>query len=171
MGIEPERKFLLKDDSWKAGVSKKFPIAQAYLSKEPGRIVRIRQKGDEASITIKGTAPEGTIDTPEFEYEIPPSDAQDLLKLCLPGDITKTRHIVEYQGSTWEIDIFHGANTGLVMAEIEFKGDSRDFVAPPWLGQEVTDDKRYSNAYLSERPYSTWKDRPPGKFKPAGPAL
>lgn len=166
MGVEPERKFLVKDNSWMAAVEEKYPIAQAFLSKDAERIVRIRLMGDEAFLTVKGKAPAGTIETPEFEYEIPVNDAQDLMKLCLPGDITKTRHIVTFEGNKWEIDIFHGANSGLVMAEIEFKGEGRTFTPPPWLGEEVTQDRRYANSALSEKPYSTWEKPQAGKPKP-----
>lgn len=170
MGTEPERKFLLNDDSWKTAVVEKSRIVQAYLSKEPGRTVRIRIRDDEAFITIKGKAPEGTIDTPEFEYEIPLTDAEDLLKLCLPGVIEKVRHYVPFGGKTWEVDIFEGANKGLVMAEIELVHGRESFEKPAWAGTEVTHDKRFTNASLSERPYSTWKEKPPGKPRPAGPA-
>lgn len=170
MGTEPERKFLLNDDSWRSAVTGKSLIVQAYLSKEAGRTVRIRIADDEAFITIKGTAPKGTIDTPEFEYEIPLSDAKDLMKLCLPGAIEKVRHYVPFGGKTWEVDVFEGANKGLIVAEIELNHGTEAFEKPTWAGQEVTEDKRYTNASLSERPYSTWDQPLQGKFKPAGPA-
>lgn len=166
MGVEPERKFLLKDDSWKKDAARSYPIVQAYLSKDPERTVRVRITDDEAFITIKGQAPKGTIDTPEFEYEIPISDARELLKICLPGAISKTRHEVEHGGKTWEIDVFDDANKGLVLAEIELTHGAESFVLPPWAGTEVTHDMRYKNTYLSQNPYTTWPagDSPGKKF-------
>ena len=171
MGVEPERKFLVKDDSWKQAVTDSTVMSQAYLSKEEGRTVRVRLSGDEAFITIKGTPPEGTIDTPEYEYQIPKTDAEDLLKMCLPGEISKTRHYVEYAGKTWEIDVFNGSNKGLVIAEIELAHGQEAFEKPAWLGDEVTHDKKYKNAALSENPYSEWKKNPPVKINPPKPRL
>jgi adenylate cyclase len=166
MGTEPERKFLLANDDWKSAVTATYEITQAYLSKDPSRVVRIRSKGDHAYITVKGRAPEGTIDTPEFEYEIPKSDLPGLMALCLPGAITKTRHIVPFGGKNWEVDVFSGANTGLILAEIELNHGKEAFDLPPWAGTEITDDKRYSNAALSENPYSGWKKNPVTRNRP-----
>lgn len=162
MAIETERKFLLKDDSWTKDVEKKTLLVQAYLSKGSGRTVRVRIAGDEAFITIKGKAPaERPLDTPEFEYSIPPDDAKDLLKLCLPGEISKIRHHVRHEEHLWEIDVFQGANEGLIVAEIELKDADEAFSKPGWLGEEVTFDHRYKNAALSDKPFSAWGKNPP----------
>ncbi len=158
MGTETERKFLVLDDSWKDGVVASYDVTQGYISKDKNSTVRIRTKGDKGFVTIKGQAPaDRPLDTPEFEYEIPHQDALDLLKLCLPGAITKTRHIVEHAGHTWEIDVFGGLNAGLTVAEIELKNADEKFEKPSWLGEEVSFDHRYKNTALSEIPFSAWQ--------------
>ncbi len=162
MAFEIERKFLVKDDSWKNNVSAASDITQGYLSRDPARTVRIRRKGDEAFITIKGMAEtngNATPVVPEFEYAIPADDAAVLMALCLPGAVVKTRHLVEHDGKTWEVDVFHGDNAGLVMAEIELSSADEAFSLPPWAGQDVTGNHRFSNAALAEKPYKTW-DKP-----------
>lgn len=158
MGVEIERKFLLSDDSWRASVSETYSITQGYLSRDLACTVRIRRKGDDAYLTIKGQPQgnDGAPIVPEFEYAIPAGDADALLALCLPGAIVKTRHIVMHDGKRWEIDVFHGDNTGLVMAELELKSADETFTAPPWLGAEVTSDRRYANAALAEKPFKNW---------------
>lgn len=170
MGLEIERKFLLRDDSWKALVVSSHVIAQGYLSRDPERTVRIRRKDDDAYITIKGkpeTPAAGAAPAiPEFEYQIPTDEADRLLALCLPGRVQKTRHLVQHDGHTWEIDVFHGDNDGLVMAEIELGAADEAFTPPLWLGAEVTADRRYANAALAERPFKTW-DKPRGPRTPA----
>lgn len=169
MGVEIERKFLVSDDSWRTAVSERFIITQGYLSRDPARTVRIRRKGDEAFLTIKGL-PQGSVGTPEvpeFEYPIPVSDADKMLAQCLPGAISKTRHIVMHDGMRWEVDVFHGDNDGLIMAEIELQSATQPFSKPAWAGQDVTGDQRYSNAQLSQNPYKTWKNTPPGRLPPA----
>lgn len=160
MGVEIERKFLLKNDGWKNAVAESFDIVQGYLSRDPDRTLRVRRRGDQAFLTIKGRA--GKVEngqapvTPEFEYAIPPADADKLLALCLAGAIAKTRHIVLHEGHKWEIDVFHAENDGLVVAEIELQAPDEHFVAPGWLGADVTMDKRYSNSALSENPFKNW---------------
>lgn len=166
MATEAERKFLVKDDSWLSNIGSKKDIFQAYLSKEEGRTVRIRKAGDSAFLTIKGTAPEGSIGTPEFEYAIPAQDADDMLKLCLPGAIEKTRHYVEHDGKTWEVDIFHGDNEGLVMAEIELNYADEPFTKPAWAGEEVTFDPRFKNSSLASNPYKSWGKKTLSKDTP-----
>ncbi len=151
MGVEIERKFLLKDDSWKKSISESFNIVQGYLSREKGRTVRIRRKGDEAFITIKGVT-DADLKTPEFEYAIPLKDFDGLIKLALPGVIEKTRHIVMHDGMRWEIDVFGGAHKGLDLAEIELTSKDQSFAKPAWLGEEVTGQPRYTNAVLSAAP-------------------
>jgi len=170
VALETERKFLLKNDSWKAAVTGSVIIAQGFLSKDPERTVRVRIAGDKAFLTIKGKPPEDRpLDTPEFEYPIPVKDAEVLLKQCLPGGISKTRHYIPAGHHIWEIDVFQGENAGLVVAEIELASAEEDFKKPDWLGEEVTFDMRYKNAPLSDEPYSSWPEnaaagKPPSVF-------
>lgn len=157
MAQEIERKFLVAGD-YKSEAYASVRITQGYLSRVPERVVRIRIKGDRGFITIKGTTNDTGLSRFEWEKEIPLADAQSLLKLAEPGVIDKTRHLIKNTDGKhiWEVDEFHGDNEDLVMAEIELESESDTFDKPSWLGKEVTDDKRYYNAYLSEKPYKTW---------------
>lgn len=150
MATEIERKFLVADASWNDG-SSGTRIAQGYLSADPDRSVRVRLTDGQAWITIKGRTT--GISRPEFEYSIPPADAQKLLSLCLPGIIDKTRHRIPFGGHIWEVDVFHGANEGLVLAEVELAQESITPELPPWLGAEVSSDHRYSNSSLAKHPF------------------
>lgn len=153
MASEIERKFLVTGDSWNDG-SPGFRIAQGYLSLDPDRSVRVRLAGDEAWLTIKGRT-EG-ITRAEFEYLIPPEDARQLLEMCLPSVIDKTRHRRPFGGHVWEVDVFHGDNEGLVIAEVELEDESVIPDLPPWAGAEVSADARYYNASLAQRPFGAW---------------
>jgi len=153
MALEIERKFLVTDDSWKIGATG-LRMSQGYLSNDPERTVRVRIAGEKAWLTIKGKS-EG-ISRAEFEYEIPVSDAGELLGLCLPTVIDKTRYEVNFEGHLWEIDVFHGENTGLVVAEVELENEDISPEMPPWIGSEVSGDVRYFNSKLSEQPYRFW---------------
>lgn len=153
MASEIERKFLVAGDSWRDG-SPGIRIAQGYLSLDPDRTVRIRLAGDNAWITVKGRT-QG-ITRAEFEYPMPPEDARDLLEMCLPSVIDKTRHRVHFCGHLWEIDDFHGANEGLVLAEVELDHESTTPELPPWAGAEVSFDARYFNANLAICPFSAF---------------
>ena len=153
MAAEIERKFLIADDSWRDGTAG-VRIAQGYLSQDPDRTVRIRIGGEQAWITIKGRT-EG-ITRAEFEYSIPIGDARDLLGLCLPTVIDKTRHEISYAGHLWEIDVFHGENEGLVIAEVELADEAVSPELPPWVGAEVSSDARYFNSCLAAVPYAKW---------------
>ncbi|MGA7883367.1 MAG: CYTH domain-containing protein [Terrimicrobiaceae bacterium] len=153
MGNEIERKFLVSDDTWRGG-SPGCPYVQGYLSRDPGRVVRVRQAGDRAYITIKGVSQGAR--RPEFEYPIPLSDAEALMTLCLRPLIEKVRYVVEYHGKRWEVDEFHGDNKGLILAEIELAREDEPFDLPPWIGQEVSQDARYYNANLVEHPFTQW---------------
>ena len=157
MAQEIERKFLVAGD-YKSEAYAAVRITQGYLSRVPERVVRVRIKGDKGFITIKGTTNDTGLSRFEWEKEIPLADAQSLLKLAEPGVIDKTRHLIKNTDGkhTWEVDEFHGDNEGLIMAEIELESESDLFDKPSWLGKEVTGDKRYYNAYLSEKPYKTW---------------
>jgi CYTH domain-containing protein len=154
MASEIERKFLIADDSWRDGTAG-VRIAQGYLSLDPDRTVRVRLAGDNAWLTIKGRS-EG-ITRAEFEYAIPKDDARMLLEMCLPSVIDKTRHEVSYGGLLWEIDVFHGDNEGLVVAEVELADESVSPELPPWAGAEVSSDARYFNSCLAALPYARWR--------------
>ncbi|MBU0945192.1 MAG: CYTH domain-containing protein [Proteobacteria bacterium] len=153
MGVEIERKFLVKDNSWMQGAKGKL-YCQGYLSREKERTVRVRRVEDEAFLTIKGGS-----DGPsrlEYEYAIPLADGQELLdNLCQQPLIEKVRYRVPYAEMVWEVDEFRGANTGLVVAEIELISPEQEILRPPWLGEEVTGDSRYYNSSLVVRPYTS----------------
>lgn len=155
MGIEIERKFLVEGDAWRVGASPSR-IVQGFLSRDPERIVRVRLRDGEAFLTIKGKG--SGLARVEVEVAIPAEEARQLLPLCLPPLIEKTRHLVTWAGHLWEIDEFYGDNAGLVVAEVELATEDEIFERPPWLGQEVSEDFRYSNAALSERPWRDWKN-------------
>ncbi len=153
MGREIERKFLLVNDSWRDGAVG-VNMAQGYLTRDPDRTVRVRIGGENAWLTVKGRS-EG-ISRAEFEYEIPLADAKELLGLCLPAVVEKTRYAVGFAGNVWEIDVFHGANSGLVVAEVELAGEEDVPQLPSWVGAEVSDDPRYFNSALAVTPYANW---------------
>jgi adenylate cyclase len=156
MGIEIERKFLVDASEWEAS-SAGTRIAQGYLSSATGRVVRVRLQGDDARLTIKGAAVGLT--RSEYEYSIPTEDAREMLEsLCERPLIDKTRYLEAYAGRTWEVDVFHGGNEGLVVAEIELENEGAKFELPPWVKKEVSADRRYSNSNLAKRPWSTWRE-------------
>ncbi|MEM7404953.1 MAG: CYTH domain-containing protein [Pseudomonadota bacterium] len=156
MALEIERKFLLVDDSWRAGSDGGTAISQGYLANRPDCSVRVRVKGTAAWLTVKGGT-EGIART-EFEYPVPLEDAQAMLAgLAERPFIEKVRHEVSFAGNVWEIDEFGGDNAGLTVAEIELTDAGQQFARPPWLGKEVSDDPRYLNAALVRHPFSNWK--------------
>ena len=156
MGIEIERKFLVKGE-FKSFVTKETRITQGYLSSVPERTVRVRIKGDKGFITIKGIGNESGTSRYEWEKEIPVSEVNELLKLCEPGVIDKSRFIVpEKGGLKFEVDEFYGENKGLTLAEIELPDENHSFDKPGWLGKEVTGNKKYYNSYLSKNTYRSW---------------
>ncbi len=157
MGVEIERKFLVRKDLW-PGSNRSTLFQQGYLSREPGRTVRVRRAGEKAFLTIKGASV--ALARPEFEYEIPVTDVEELLRLCVQPVIEKRRYLYEHEGHTWEVDEFSGANAGLLVAEIELGRADEPFARPLWLGEEVTDDPRYLNANLVDHPFSSWNHRP-----------
>ncbi|MFG0253765.1 MAG: CYTH domain-containing protein [Rhodopirellula sp. JB053] len=153
MGIEIERKFLVKDQGYRSEDS--TLLRQGYLSTVKERTVRVRIAGEKAFLTIKGTTEGAT--RSEYEYEIPTKDAEEMLdKLCPPPLIEKRRYRTQHDGMVWEVDEFFGANEGLVLAEIELDEEGQQFATPSWLGEEVTEDRRYYNANLISNPYSNW---------------
>lgn len=157
MGIEIERKFLLKGDAWR-DLGKAVHYAQGYLVAEPERTVRIRIAGEKAFIAVKG--PTDGVSRKEFEYEIPTEDAAEMLKLSPFPVIEKFRTKILWEGKIWEVDEFKGDNEGLIMAEIELFSADETFAVPPWIGEEVSGDLRYYNSYLSRNPYKNWGSSP-----------
>ena len=156
MGKEIERKFLVKGD-FKPFVVRETRITQGYLSSVPERTVRVRLKGNKGFITIKGIGNASGASRFEWEKEIPVSEVHELLKLCEPGVIDKTRFIVpEKSGLKFEVDEFYGENEGLTVAEIELPSEDADFDKPDWLGEEVTGDSRFYNSMLMKNPFKSW---------------
>jgi adenylate cyclase len=153
MASEIERKFLVTDDTWRDG-SPGVRIAQGYLSHDPERTVRVRLAGPDAWLTIKGIT--RGLTRAEFEYAIPPDEALALLALCLPAAIDKTRYRISHGNHVWEIDVFHGENDGLVIAEVELSDEAELPEIPPWAGAEVSADARYYNSNLARQPFSSW---------------
>lgn len=157
MATEIERKFIVRGD-FSADVYDSQRIVQGYICSQPGRTVRVRIRGEKGYLTIKGPSDAKGLSRYEFEREIPLADAEQLLTLCEPGAIDKVRHLVHAGQHTWEVDVFHGANEGLVMAEIELASEDEPFDKPAWIGEEVTGDRRYYNSMLTKHPYSGWKN-------------
>jgi adenylate cyclase len=155
MPQEIERKFLVKGDFKKQSKSS-MRITQGYLSSVPDRIVRIRIYGENAFLTIKGITNVSGMSRYEWEKEIAVNEAHELLKLCEPGIIDKTRYLVQAGKYTFEVDEFYGENEGLIVAEIELVAENDLFEKPDWLGMEVTGDKRYFNSRLVKNPFSQW---------------
>lgn len=154
MAIETERKFLVTADGYRHGIP--VVIKQGYICSSKGKSVRVRIKDDHAYITVK----DATVgfSRHEFEYEIPVADAEIMLQtVCEHPLIEKVRWIVEFGGHTWEVDVFDGENSGLVVAEIELENADASFPLPDWVGREVTGDERYYNARLFKHPYSEWR--------------
>jgi len=155
--IEIERKYLVRDDSYRSLATGKVRIQQGYLCLNPNCTVRVRRWDDQAFLTIKSKANPNGFSRYEFEKEISLIEAEELFKLALPGTIDKWRWLVPLEGGlTCEVDEFLGENQGLVMAEVELPSESTEFLHPAFLGEEVTQDRRYYNSYLSQHPYTTW---------------
>ena len=152
MGVEIERKFKVRRDFRPSGIGTE--IAQGYLARDPERTVRIRIAGTQGFLTVKGKN-QGAVRA-EYEYEIPLSDARELLALCVGPCVEKTRYIEQAAGRSWEIDVFHGANEGLVIAEVELPSADAEVMLPPWADAEVTGEKRYYNSALITHPYTQW---------------
>ena len=156
MAIEIERKFLVLGTPW-ATLPQGALMRQGYLHATPEKVVRVRIEGDAAMLTIKAAAKGlAGISRGEWEYPIPVADAEDLLLLCNQPLIEKYRYRLPFEGMEWELDVFLGDNAGLVVAEIELDSEDQIFSRPEWLGQEVSDDKRYLNANLMCLPFARW---------------
>ena len=158
MSLEIERKFLVIDNSWRDDVKDCTEIVQGYLANTDRCSIRIRTAGDKASINLKSMTLE--IVRTEYEFPIPVEDAVAMLRsMCIQPLITKSRYLVTFEGHDWEIDVFSGENAGLVMAEIELDKPDAVFAKPAWLGQEVSEDIRYYNISLVDKPYKDWQDK------------
>jgi len=156
MAQEIERKFLVKNDDFKKESFNKTKIVQGFLSTVPERTVRIRIKGDQGFITVKGIGNESGTSRYEWEREISVEDATDLLKISEPGVIDKTRFNVKSGGHTFEVDEFYGENDGLIVAEVELDTENESFKKPNWLGEEVTGQVKYYNSMLMKNPFKNW---------------
>lgn len=155
MATEIERKFLLKDDSWKAMADEGNHYRQGYFSRPDKASIRVRLSANKAYLNIKSA--ELGIRRLEYEYEIPVADASEMLeRLCVTPLIEKTRYLIKYAEHIWEVDVFEGDNAGLVVAEIELSSEDEDFQRPPWLGEEVSEDPRYYNVCLVKHPFRDW---------------
>ena len=163
MGVEIERKFTVRADFCPQGVGTE--MAQGYLSRDPQRTVRVRLAGGRGYLTVKGET-RGMVRA-EYEYEIPPTDARAMLALCDPPLVEKTRYVVDVAGRRWEVDVFHGANDGLVVAEVELPSETAEVTLPAWVKREVTGEKRYYNSALIVHPYRCWTSAEKGKYPPA----
>jgi adenylate cyclase len=152
MGLEIERKYLVAGDGWRPGEGGVLQ-RQGYLAIGDRCTVRVRVEPGAATLTVKGA--QRGVSRAEFEYPVPREDAEEMLDLC-GLVVEKTRYRREHEGHVWEIDVFHGANEGLVTAEIELATEDEVFEAPPWLGADVSHDVRYRVAWLSRRPYRDW---------------
>lgn len=156
MAQEIERKFLVAGD-FRPFVRKAIRITQGYLNSAPERTVRVRTKGEKGFITIKGKASESGASRFEWEKEISVDEVRELLKICEPGVIDKTRYLVDAGNHTFEVDEFYGDNEGLTVAEVELGSEDEAFEKPSWLGEEVTGDVKYYNSMLMKNPYKNWK--------------
>jgi adenylate cyclase len=155
MGVEIERKFLIKDDGWRDGVTARAHIRQAYLALGGKATIRVRIKNEsDATLTIKSRS--AKLRRLELEYPIPIDDAQALINLRRGAVIEKVRHIVPYAGATWEVDVFAGDNAGLIIAEVELPHEDYRLELPPFIGSEVTGRAEYYNSALAGRPYGSW---------------
>lgn len=154
MAIEIERKYLVKENSFKS-LAEPILYKQGYLSKISGETtIRIRLISKRAFITIKGSR--NGISRKEFEYEIPFGDGEELFELCGDHVVEKLRYKIEIKDNIWEVDEYLGLNQGLIVAEIELKDENQEFIKPDWVGEEVSEDARYTNAYLASNPYKYW---------------
>jgi adenylate cyclase len=147
MGREIERKFLLKSDEWRKGITRSIAIRQGYLSVNPDSTVRVRIAGEKAYLTIKGRSEGAARD--EFEYPIPVEDADHMLLNLCQRKLEKTRHLVPHVSGTWEVDEFHAARAGLIVAELELSDENQSITLPDWIGEEVTSDPNYANSALA----------------------
>jgi CYTH domain-containing protein len=157
MGVEIERKFIVNGDGWKDGPDGHLQ-RQGYLAVTPTHTVRVRIEKGRARLNVKSA--QTGLTRAEFDYDVPLGDAEQLMDLCDPV-IEKTRYLREFAGRTWEVDVFHGRNDGMVVAEVEIDDEDAQVELPPWVGAEVSHDMRFRVAYLVAHPYDEWKDDAP----------
>ena len=155
-GLEIERKFLVNGDDYKRQAYSSSRIQQGYICSGHGRTVRVRIRDARGYLTIKGPSEHGGLARYEFEKEITIDEAEQLMRLCEPGIIDKTRYLVKSGQHTFEVDEFYGENEGLVMAEVELGSEDEPYEKPDFIGKEVTGDRRYYNSHLRENPFSLW---------------
>ncbi len=155
MHFEIERKFRVNGD-FTPFATNCTHIQQGYIASGNGRTVRVRIRDEKGYLTIKGPGSAGGLKRYEFEKEIPLSDAQDLMAICEPGIIDKHRYLVPVGQHVFEVDVFHGDNEGLIMAEVELGSEDEAFERPDWLGEEVTGDRRFYNSHMRKFPYKMW---------------
>ena len=158
MAQEIERKFLVKDESYKQLAESKSRIKQGYICSMRGRTVRVRIRDEKGYLTIKGPSDQGGMSRYEWEKEITLNEAEELMKLCEPGMIDKTRYLVKAGKHTVEVDEFYGDNQGLVMAEIELESEDEAYTRPPFLGEEVTGEVKFYNSFLMKHPFTKWTE-------------
>ncbi|GGX12255.1 CYTH domain-containing protein [Aquimarina muelleri] len=154
--IEIERKFLITSEEFKNEAKKSIRIVQGFLNTDPERTVRIRIKGEQGFITVKGKGNATGASRFEWEKEISIPEAEQLLSLCEKGSIEKVRYEIPLGNHTFEVDEFFGENTGLFVAEIELNDENESFLKPNWLGKEITGESKYYNSQLSKKPYLSW---------------
>ena len=155
MALEIERKYLVVNDKWRDRIISESEMKQGYLANVPNASVRVRVSGTKARLTVKGRSK--GISRSEYEYSIPLQDAQEILNNNVAGAvIEKVRYKVKCGDHVWDLDIFAGANQGLIMAEVELGSEEEAFKMPEWVGEEVSSDSRYYNASLSTHPYCDW---------------
>lgn len=164
-GLEIERKFLVKKGgAYKRAAFSSSHIQQGYIPSETAT-VRIRLRDDKAFLTIKSKSADGGLSRYEFEKEILPDEARELLKLCQGGVIDKHRYLVRSGNHVFEVDEFHGDNDGLVMAEVELASKDESFEKPGFIGPEVTGDRRFYNKHMLRFPYGLWRDTLPEEYR------
>ncbi len=166
-GLEIERKFLVHKDGqpYKKLAYAASRITQGYICADRGRTVRVRMRDNRGFLTIKGPSDPAGTTRYEFEKEITLDEARQLMKLCLPGVIDKTRYLVRSGGHVFEVDEFYGENDGLVMAEVELGSENEPFTKPDFIADEVTGDRRFYNSSLMAMPFSAWRDTLPLEFR------
>ena len=155
-GMEIERKFMVRGNSYRQLAYASDHIKQGYICSGHGRTVRVRLRGGRGYLTIKGPSLDGGLSRYEFEKEIAPDEAEQLFRLCEPGIIDKTRYLVKRGQHTFEVDEFYGENEGLVMAEVELSAPDEPYEKPVFIGKEVTGDRRFYNSHLRVNPFSAW---------------
>ena len=155
-GMEIERKFMVRGNSYRQLAYASDRIKQGYICSGHGRTVRVRLRGGRGYLTIKGPSLDGGLSRYEFEKEIAPDEAEQLFRLCEPGIIDKTRFLVKSGQHTFEVDEFYGENEGLVMAEVELSAPDEPYEKPAFIGKEVTGDRRFYNSHLRVNPFSAW---------------